>query len=222
MRLNQFIASSTGLSRRAADRAILEGRVTLNNLVAQLGQVVSESDIVTLDNRPITPAVKTVTILLNKPVGYVCSRDGQGSKTVYNLLPAELHQLKPVGRLDKNSSGLMLMTNDGQLAYELTHPKFQKTKVYKIALNKPLMSEDQTLISKGILLQDGLSKLGLESINTSDRINWKITMHEGRNRQIRRTFEALGYSLPKLHRTVFGSYKLGDLPVGRYKEPTIS
>ncbi|HUP26441.1 MAG TPA: pseudouridine synthase [Candidatus Limnocylindrales bacterium] len=216
MRLNQFIASSTGLSRRAADKAIAEGRVRLNDQVAQLGQTVMESDHVSLDNQRITPAVKSTTILLNKPVGYVCSRDGQGSRTVYDLLPASLHHLKPVGRLDKDSSGLLLMSNDGQLAYKLTHPKFGKDKIYKIALNKPLTPDDQRHISEGIMLDDGLSKLQLEQINKSDRTNWKVVIHEGRNRQIRRTFEALGHNLPKLHRTMFGPYKLDRLETGKY------
>jgi 23S rRNA pseudouridine2605 synthase len=125
MRLNKFIAQSTGLSRRAADAAIAQGRVSVNGREAALGKEVGESDTVVLDNSAITPAVNTVTIMLNKPVGYVCSRNGQGSKTVYDLLPPEYQQLKPVGRLDKDSSGLLLMTNDGDLAYELTHPSIR-------------------------------------------------------------------------------------------------
>ncbi len=216
MRLNKFIAQATGLSRRAADSAISQGRARVNGHNAQTGQIVTDKDTVTLDNRSITPAVNTVTILVNKPVGYVCSRNGQGSKTVYDLLPAELHHLKPVGRLDKDSSGLLLMTTDGQLAYELTHPKFQKTKMYKIALNKPLAPEHHRQIDQGVLLEDGLSKLHVEQINKTDYTNWKVTMHEGRNRQIRRTFEALGYTIPKLHRTTFGNYKLDNLAAGKY------
>src|ERR1700750_464886 len=118
MRINRFIALATGLSRRAADQAIAEGRVAVNGIPPQPGQQIKSSDSVTLDRLPITPVVNTVTIILNKPVGYVCSRDGQGSKTVYDLLPPELRHLKPVGRLDKDSSGLLLMTNDGKLAHE--------------------------------------------------------------------------------------------------------
>lgn len=217
MRLNQFIAHNTGLSRRAADRAILEGRIAVNNRVAEVGQTVDDSDTVTLDKAAITPIVNTITIMLNKPVGYVCSRDGQGSKTIYELLPHDLHQLKPVGRLDKNSSGLLLMTSDGQLAYELTHPKFQKTKIYKIALNNPLLPLHRQMISDhGIMLDDGPSKLQLERISDTDNSNWKVTMHEGRNRQIRRTFESLGYNVVKLHRTQFGLYQLGSLPIGSW------
>src|SRR5438874_1726673 len=105
MRINKFVAQTTGLSRRTVDTAIEEGRVSVNSLPASAGQQIATSDVVTLDGRPITPVVKTLTLILNKPVGYVVSRDGQGSQTVYDLLPPEYHSLKPVGRLDKDSSG---------------------------------------------------------------------------------------------------------------------
>ncbi len=217
MRLNKYIAQATGLSRRAADAVIADGRVRVNGQSPTVGVQIGDGDEVTLDSHPITPAVNTITILLNKPVGYVCSRDGQGNKTIYELLPPELQELKSVGRLDKNSSGLLLLTNDGQLAYELTHPKFQKTKVYKIALNQPLQPLHRQMISdNGVLLDDGPSKLQLERINDTDDSNWKVTMSEGRNRQIRRTFEALDYHVVKLHRTQFGSYALGTLKPGQY------
>lgn len=217
MRLNLYVARSSHLSRRAADQAIADGRIHVNKKPAITGQQVGDHDTVTLDNRPITPVVKTITILLNKPVGYICSRDGQGGKTIYDLLPVDLQSLQPVGRLDKNSSGLLLMTNDGQLAYSLTHPKFKKTKVYKIALSKPLQPlHHQMIVDHGIELNDGFSRLGLERISASDDSNWLVTMHEGRNRQIRRTFEALDYNVVKLHRTQFGTYKLTDLKPGLY------
>ncbi len=219
MRLNKYIAQATGLSRRAADAAIADGRVRVNGELPAVGQQIDDRDKVTLDSRPIIrlKRINTVTILLNKPVSYVCSRNGQGNKTIYELLPEELQNLKSVGRLDKNSSGLLLLTNDGQLAYELTHPKFQKTKVYKIALNQPLQPLHRQMISDhGVLLDDGPSKLQLERINDTDYNNWKVTMSEGRNRQIRRTFEALGYNVVKLHRTQFGAYTLSDLRPGKY------
>ncbi len=325
MRINKFLAQTTGMGRRVADEAIRQGRVSVNNSVAHLGQEINLDDTVTLDNRDIidlriivgsqselypaktvlpegrialatsrdekpfavyrirsdnrgvlhkssttldlrkapsspdrltsatnsfssldvpsgtspsdktvfagynspwergilrkssTPNVKYQTILLNKPVGYVCSRNGQGNQTIYNLLPANLHHLKPVGRLDKNSSGLLLLTNDGQLAYELTHPKFEKIKKYKIALNKDLGQADfQKITQQGVLLEDGLSTLALDLIN-NQRKEWKVTMQEGRNRQIRRTFEHLGYRVIKLHRTHFGPYKLGLLSSGNYQ-----
>lgn len=217
MRLNKYIAQATGLSRRAADQAIDDGRIRVNGSSPTIGLQIGDGDVVTLDSHSIRPATNTVTIMLNKPVGYVCSRDGQGNKTIYDLLPAGLHDLKPVGRLDKNSSGLLLLTNDGQLAYELTHPKFQKTKIYKIALNNPLQPLHRQMISdNGVMLDDGSSKLQLERINDMDDTNWKVVMSEGRNRQIRRTFEALDYNVVKLHRTHFASYILGSLAKGEY------
>lgn len=217
MRINKYIAQATGLSRRAADTAIDQGRVLVNGVEPEAGQQISNSDIVTLDKRPITPAVKTVTIMMNKPVGYVVSRDGQGSRTVYDLLPPELHSLKPVGRLDKDSSGLLLLTSDGTLAHQLTHPKFQKLKKYKIALNKDLSATDQQKITKtGVTLEDGVSKFELLPINNQPK-EWKVEMQEGRNRQIRRSFEILGYSVVKLHRTHFGPYALGSLTPGKFE-----
>jgi pseudouridine synthase len=151
--------------------------------------------------------------MLHKPVGYVCSRDGQGSKTIYDLLPTKLHQLKPVGRLDKDSSGLLLLTNDGELANRLTHPSFEKEKVYEISLDKPLARPDRAQIEQGVLLEDGLSKLQVKPLGNE---HWQVTMREGRNRQIRRTFSALGYRLQALHRTQFGTYRLGRIAPGEY------
>jgi 23S rRNA pseudouridine2605 synthase len=213
MRINKFIALATGLSRRAADAAVTEGRVKINERLARTGDQVEPTDVVVLDNRPITPDVKRVTIALNKPEGYICSREGQGSKTIYDLLPKELRHLKPVGRLDKNSSGLLLLTNDGELAHQLTHPSFQKEKVYEVELDKPLSSDDQRHIEAGIELEDGVSKLQLRGSGKK----WQVTMAEGRNRQIRRTFAALEYGVVKLHRTKFGNYILSNLALGDCK-----
>jgi 23S rRNA pseudouridine2605 synthase len=219
MRINKYVAQATGLGRRAADAAILQGRVEVNGEVPSVGYDVRDSDKVTLDKRAITPDVKTQTIMLNKPVGYVCSREGQGSKTIYDLLPAELHNLKPVGRLDKNSSGLLLLTNDGDLAYELTHPSRQKVKVYKVTLDTPLQPLHRQMISDlGVLLEDGPSKFELERLQDGDDTGWKIHMSEGRNRQIRRTFAALGYKVKTLHRTHFGTYQMYGLEVGKFTE----
>ncbi len=216
MRLNKYVAQATGMSRRAADKAIEWGRLSINGVVASPGQQVNDSDVVLLDSTPLTVSGQVTTIMLNKPVDYICSRDGQGGKTIYELLPDNLHSLKPVGRLDKESSGLLLLTTDGQLAYELTHPKFEKVKKYKIALNRDLTEVDFLHITKqGVTLDDGISKLSLDFVNNQNK-EWKVTMKEGRNRQIRRTFEALGYTVVKLHRTHFGTYQLSSLQSGQY------
>lgn len=206
------------MSRRAADRLILGGKVTVNNTKPATGQQITDTDEVKVNGSVVKPDTKTVTIILNKPVGYVCSRDGQGNRTIYDLLPPTLHYLKAVGRLDKNSSGLLIMTDDGQFAYESTHPKFGKLKKYKIALDNDLENKDFKIITReGVTLNDGVSKLNLEKINTQTK-EWKVTMSEGRNRQIRRTFEALGYNVVKLHRTHFGNYILGNLSPKQFRE----
>lgn len=217
MRINKYIAQSTPLSRRAADAAIQAGRVTINGRTALPGDAAADSDLVTLDSRAITPAVKTITIILNKPVGYVVSHDGQGSKTVYDLLPPEYQRLNAVGRLDKYSSGLLLITSDGQLAHELTHPSQQKEKVYEVSLHKPLEIADQKAINKGVPVEDYISSFKLRQANPSG-FDWIVTMHMGKNRQIRRTFSALDYTVRTLHRVQFGKYTLATLRPGQYRD----
>lgn len=217
MRINKFVALATGMSRRAADAAIEQGRVLVDGRQPSPGQDVSAVDSVTLDGSAITTDVKIQTIMLNKPAGYVCSRDGQGSKTIYDLLPTELHRLKPVGRLDKDSSGLLLLTNDGELAHNLTHPSRQKQKVYLVNLNPPLQPLHRQMISDhGVQLDDGPSTFELERQQEGDETRWVVRMYEGRNRQIRRTFAALGYTVTRLHRTHFGPYQLADLASGSF------
>lgn len=218
MRINKFVALASGMSRRAADEAISSRRVLVNGDQPQTGQDITEADTVTLDDKPIAVPTETVTIMLNKPVGYVCSRNGQGSKTVYDLLPPEFHNLKPVGRLDKDSSGLLLLTNDGDLAHKLTHPSFAKQKVYEIMLDKTLEPLHRQMIQDhGVKLQDGVSKFSIERQNQQNDARWLVTLHEGRNRQIRRTFAALDYTVLRLHRIQFGSYLINDLELGTYK-----
>ncbi|HSX46777.1 MAG TPA: pseudouridine synthase [Patescibacteria group bacterium] len=218
MRLNQYVAQATGMSRRAADAVIAEQRVRINGTPAQLGQSVHPDDQVTLDGKPLESPATYRTVLFHKPAGYVCSRNGQGSATIYELLPPVLHELKPVGRLDKDSSGLLLLTNDGQLSHQLTHPRFEKTKLYQIELDKPLSPMDEERIHvDGVKLEDGFSRLTLTS-EDAKRLRWRVDMHEGRNRQIRRTFAALGYKVTKLHRTQFGEYVLSDLAPGAFSD----
>jgi len=216
MRLNKFIALSTGISRRSADQAIADGRVLVNKTQPRVGMDISDTDEITFDGRVLMLPSETIIILLNKPAGFVCSRKGQGSRTIFELLPRKFRYLKPVGRLDKDSSGLLLLTDDGDFAYKLTHPSFQKLKTYEVTLDKPLQPSDKQSIEVGISLYDGISKLKIEK--TYDIENkWRITMSEGRNRQIRRTFKALGYEVTKLHRTKFGQYSIGKINSGDYE-----
>ena len=219
MRINKYVALASNLSRRGADAAIADYRVGVNGKTAQMGSEVVSSDIVTLDGRVITPPVNSVTIMLNKPPGYIVSKDGQGGETIYDLLPFEYERLNPVGRLDKDSSGLLLLTNDGDLAQKLTHPSYQKRKIYEVILDKPLQPLHKQMISDhGVQLEDGPSKFEIERLHEGKDLEWKVTMTEGRNRQIRRTFGSLDYDVVKLHRTTFGEYQLSDLASGQYKE----
>jgi len=216
MRINQYVATASGMSRRAADRAIAASQVHINNQPAKIGQLVNENDIIKLNGLALKLPQQTTTIILNKPIGYVCSRNGQGSMTIYDLLPAEFHNLKSVGRLDKESSGLLLVTDDGQLANHLTHPSFSKQKIYNIIISRPLEKDDRQKIEQGVALEDGLSALKLKMLENNR--GWEITMSQGRNRQIRRTFAKLGYDVISLKRLVFGDYALDGLAEGSFKQ----
>jgi 23S rRNA pseudouridine2605 synthase len=220
LRLNKYLALQLGVSRREADNLIDQQKVTINGKLATLGARFNQDDKIIVDGKEIKGNTKYEYIALNKPTGYVCSRKQQDNNpTIYDLLPESLHYLKPVGRLDRDTSGLILLSNDGDFAYQMTHPSFYKTKIYNIRLDRPLEPLHQQMISDyGVKLEDGPSKLQLERQNDEkDRKNWIVTMHEGRNRQIRRTFGSLGYTVIKLHRTNFGNYSLDDIRPGKYK-----
>lgn len=230
-RLNKYLALHLGLSRREADEYVEQGRVKINDTPAILGAHVAPTDTVTLDSKPVSTDTDLQYMLLHKPAGYVCSRRPQGDNpTIYALLPKELHALKPVGRLDKDSSGLILLSNDGDFTHRMTHPSFRKTKTYLVQLDTPLQPLHQQMISDfGVMLEDGKSRFTVEKLDTPPEnisekspITYRITMSEGRNRQIRRTFGALGYTVTYLHRTIFGDYSLGDISPGTWHFVDIS
>ncbi|MDO5480103.1 MAG: pseudouridine synthase [Candidatus Saccharibacteria bacterium] len=214
VRLNKFLAERIGVSRREADDLIAAGKVTINGKVATLGARLDKNDKVCYNKKIIPFKTDYLYIAMNKPVGYVCSRRAQGeTPTLYELLPKEYQKLKTVGRLDKDSSGLILLTNDGDFAFSMTHPKFRKEKIYEVELDQHLQPLHQQMISDyGIMLDDGPSKFTV--IHDDDKYIVKIS--EGRNRQIRRTFAAIGYKVEKLHRTDFGKYELNGLKPGKY------
>ncbi len=219
IRLNKFLAQALGISRREADDIIASGKILIDEKPAVLGQRIDKSNKVCYNDKiiPFEKAGKFLYVALNKPEGYVCSRKQQGdAPTIYDLLPENLRALKTVGRLDKNSSGLILLTNDGDFAFKMTHPKFYKTKIYEVELDRALEPLHQQMIADfGIEIGDGVSKLGLTRLN-DERTKFEVTMSEGRNRQIRRTFAAVGYDVVKLHRKQFGNYVLDDLKPGEY------
>lgn len=238
LRLNKYLAERIGISRREADEAIAAGKVTIDGKPAVLGARItlpstgddagggpprepsgggeaSAGPVEIRYNGKLVPLeTNFLYVAMNKPVGYVCSRRAQGENpTIYDLLPREYKKLKTVGRLDKDSSGLILLTNDGDFAYQMTHPKFRKEKIYEVTLDHPLEPLHQQMISDyGIMLDDGPSKF---KIIHGDNSNYTVVLSEGRNRQIRRTFAALGYRVTKLHRTNFGKYQLSGLKPGK-------
>lgn len=219
-RLNKYLALHEGFSRREADSLIERGRVTVNGQVAMLGGRVSPGDAVAIDSRAVQQLAEMTYLAFHKPVGYVCSRRAQGdAPTIYDLLPSQFHRLKTVGRLDKDSSGIILLTNDGDFTHQMIHPSNYKRKLYEVELDRPLQPLHRQMISDyGVMLDDGVSKFEVERISEGDDRNWQLALTEGRNRQIRRTFSALGYTVTKLHRTEFGAYHLADLGVGKWRE----
>jgi 23S rRNA pseudouridine2605 synthase len=218
-RLNKFLALQLGVSRREADDLIEKGSVAVDGTTAILGARISTDAVVTVNDKPIITDIAFTYLALSKPIGYVCSRKAQdGNPTIYELLPEEYHHLKPVGRLDKDSSGLILLTNDGDFAFRMTHPKFEKTKVYQAELDRDLEPLHHQMITDiGVNLGDGKSQFILERTEEGNGRKWHITMREGRNRQIRRTFGALGYTVLKLHRTEFGSFTDAHLAIGDFR-----
>ena len=212
LRLNKFLAERLGVSRREADELIAAGKVTVDGKPAILGAHIDKTSKVCYNKKIVPFETDFLYLAFNKPVGYVCSRRAQClAPKLYELLPEKYHKLKNVGRLDKDSSGLILFTNDGDFAFQMTHPKFHKEKVYEVKLSRPLEPLHQQMISDyGIMLDDGPSKFTV--IKDSD--HYTVILSEGRNRQIRRTFAALGYRVTALHRTQFGPYRLSGLKSG--------
>ncbi len=215
IRLNKFLAERLGVSRREADELISAEKVLVDGKPATLGARIDKNNKVCYNKKTIPFGVDFLYLAFHKPVGYVCSRRAQGTApTLYDLLPKKYQHLKTVGRLDKDSSGLILLTNDGDFAYQMTHPKFRKNKVYEVELDKYLEPLHQQMISDyGVMLDDGPSKFKVIKMAPS---SYQVILSEGRNRQIRRTFAALGYQVTRLHRIQFGKYELGDLKPGFY------
>lgn len=216
--MNRYLALCGLGSRRHCEELILAGRVEVNGRrVRQLATKVAETDEVTVDGRPVRPAEKPIYVMLNKPAGVVTTaRDERQRKTVVDLVP-ERQRIFPVGRLDKDTEGLLLLTNDGELAYRLTHPRFEIDKVYRVRLDRSLKPADRRRLEQGVAL-DGrkTSPARLQQVDDVGR-EWLVTIHEGRKRQIRRMFSVLGYRVVYLRREQLGPVCLGDLPVGAWR-----
>ena len=227
MRLNKYLSNSGLCSRRKADILISNGDISINgNIITELGINVKDNDIVKYKGKVIKPVTNYKYILLNKPKNYICScHDDRGRKTVLDILKPILKNNKekdggnkifPVGRLDRNTTGLLLLTNDGDLAHKLTHPSSEIIKKYNVILDKPLDIKDEQKLLKGVNLEDGYFKFdNIKIFENRKEIN--VKMHSGRNRIIRRTFEYLGYNVKFLDRYYYCGLTKENLNVGEYK-----
>ena len=220
MRINKYIASSGYCSRRKADELILAGRVQVNGkTVTLLGYEIRTKDKVTIDGKTLR-VMKLEYYRFYKPAGYITTSDDEkGRKTIYDLLPPEMSHLKPVGRLDKDSSGLLILTNDGNLVYELTHPSVKVAKVYRVVVDAFLKVEDLEKLAKGIEIEKGkIAYCDCEIIERKKgETLLEITLYQGLNRQIRKMVEHLGYNVVHLKRIRHATIDLVGLKKGQYK-----
>jgi 23S rRNA pseudouridine2605 synthase len=222
LRINAFVSKCGKASRRRADELVATGRVTINGTPAKLGSRVDPAeDEVALDGTVIVPVGVSTTILLNKPVGYLVSRsDPHHSRTVYDLLPADMHHLVPVGRLDLDTEGALLLSNDGGLVHEITHPKHMVPKVYRATVSGHPDDEALATLRQGVII-DGTTTApatiramgGVEGTTELE-----IVLREGRKRQVRRMCEAVGHRVSALKREAIGELALGELPSGAWRE----
>ena len=223
LRLNKYLANAGVCSRREADEYIQAGNVKVNGeVVTELGTKVTRKDTILFNDQPICLERK-IYVLLNKPKDTVTtSDDPQGRQTVMDLVRnASQERIYPVGRLDRNTTGVLLLTNDGDLASKLTHPKFVKKKIYHVWLDKDVNPEDLAKISAGIELEDGpIHADAIAYANEKDKNQIGIEIHSGKNRIVRRIFEFLGYRVTKLDRVYFAGLTKKNLPRGRWRHLT--
>ncbi len=227
VRLQKYIAMCGAASRRAAEEMIENGRVSVNGKkVSEQGvKVEIGADSVMLDGKVIKPSGKLFYIMLNKPVGYVSTVKDQFERpTVIDLVESEIKErIFPVGRLDYDTEGLLLMTNDGDFTYKVTHPKHNIDKTYIAVLKGGISIKGLAQLRGGVRLDDGFmtSPAKVEMLDAVDgHTTIKITIHEGKNRQVRRMFEAVGSKVAELQRISIGNVELGNLPLGRWRHLT--
>jgi len=220
IRLNRFISNSGTCSRRDADELIRNGFITVNGKkVTDLGTKVSLKDDVRYRNKRLT-AEKKVYILMNKPKDYVTTvEDPHASKTVLDLLGNDFRErVYPVGRLDRATTGVLLLTNDGELTGKLTHPKYKRRKIYHVFLDRDVARNDLFRLTEGIELEDGIVVADAVSYaDEEDRSQIGIELHSGQNRVVRRMFEKLGYNVRKLDRVYFAGLTKKNLPRGKWR-----
>ncbi len=219
IRLNKYISQSGLCSRREADTLIAKGKVSVNGKpVLEVGTKVLPKDKVQVSGKTIKPERKSY-VLLNKPKDFITTMtDPEGRKTVMDLIKTASDQrIYPVGRLDRNTTGLLLFTNDGELAEKLTHPSYMIKKIYQVDLDKPLTKEHFKQIQEGLTLEDGPVKVDEIAILDKERQILGVEIHLGRNRIVRRIFEHLGYDVKRLDRVMYGPLTKKDLPRGKWR-----
>lgn len=220
IRLNKYIASSGLCSRREADEFIKAGLVSVNDeIIKEMGVKINPGDVVKYNGEKIR-AEKRVYILLNKPKDYVTTLDDpEGRKTVMELVKnAGKERIYPVGRLDRNTTGVLLLTNDGELASRLTHPKYEQKKIYHVFLDRNMKLQDFRKLAAGIELSDGFIKPdGISFVNPDSKSELGIEIHSGKNRIVRRMLEALNYNVVKLDRVYFAGLTKKNLPRGKWR-----
>jgi 23S rRNA pseudouridine2605 synthase len=225
VRLQKLLARAGVASRRAAEDLIRDGKVRVNGqVVTVMGTTVDpELDVVTVDGKTIRTA-PPVWIALHKPAGYVTTRgDPRGRRTVYDLLPPEHRRLLHVGRLDVESEGLLLLTNDGDGAHRLLHPRFGIQRVYDLTVEGTVGTEALKRLVSGVDLDDGVARVvGVRRLRSkrSDRSRLQVVLREGRNREVRRMMEAVGHPVTRLRRMAYGPVQLGTLPRGSWRPLT--
>lgn len=224
MRLQKYLANAGVSSRRKAEELIAAGRVKVNGrVITELGSKIDDSkDVVVVNGQQIRPA-ETMWIALHKPPGYVSTRrDPQGRPTVYDLLPPALHGLFYVGRLDLDSEGLLLLTNDGDRANRMLHPRYEVERVYEVLVRGEVKPDRIQQLLDGVELDDGVATA--ESVKvlgvTRNQMRLRLVLREGRKREVRRMLWAVGHKVLRLKRLSYGPIKLGRLPPGKWRKLT--
>ena len=224
MRINKFLAESGVCSRRSADKLIEEGQVKVNGKICVIGQDIDEfSDSVLVNGKKVNLSNTFDYYIMNKPKGYVCTvKDDKGRKTVMDLLPPNVKRVVPVGRLDYDSEGLLIFTNDGDLTFKLTHPKNEIPKTYLVKTERPVSEQDINQLRQGVVIDGVKTKKCnvkfIESTKTGSKLH--ITITEGRNRQIRKMVEAIGNNVDFLKRIKIGELTISGLNRGETRKLT--
>jgi 23S rRNA pseudouridine2605 synthase len=226
MRLNRFIAHAGVCSRRRADEMILEGLVKINDVVIwERGTMVAPRDKVSVNGKIITPEDK-IYILLNKPDDVITTAsDEKGRKTVLDLIDLPVYEqarIYPVGRLDRHTQGVLLLTNDGEMANRLMHPRYEVEKYYLVYTTEPVSPDQLKLLKKGVMLEEGIAKMDMVDYISTKQNELGVMLHEGKNRQIRRMLEVIGHEVSYLERVNYAGLDLKGIRRGKWRRLSYS